>query len=67
MPCSHHWLIPHGGKVVTGECKLCHEKREFQNIVSDKELARSYPKIHREKIKYYQDVVMPYENKKVIL
>ena len=33
MTCVHHWMLesPHGEHSVTGECKYCHESRQFRS------------------------------------
>ena len=34
--CRHHWIIePANGRVSWGECRNCHEMREFVNSVSE--------------------------------
>ena len=34
--CCHHWIIePADGPVSRGECRFCHESREFKNSVAE--------------------------------
>lgn len=36
--CCHHWIIePATGPVSLGECRFCHESREFKNSVAEAE------------------------------
>ena len=32
--CRHHWVIePANGRYSSGECRLCHEVRSFENSI----------------------------------
>jgi hypothetical protein len=34
--CRHHWIIePADGPVSLGECRFCHESREFKNSIAE--------------------------------
>ena len=36
--CKHHWVIETAnGPVSWGECQICHEGKEFQNSITDKD------------------------------
>ena len=36
--CKHHWVIEvANGPVSWGECQICHEGKEFQNSIADRD------------------------------
>lgn len=38
LQCRHHWIIePATGPVSLGECRFCHQSREFKNSIPEAE------------------------------